>query len=59
VGFFECQACLGRGTVDDEYPITVTFPAGLVDGCTERVSLSSAGLIGVNLVLHFRAAEQL
>jgi molecular chaperone DnaJ len=54
IGRFRCQACSGSGTLPDEIPVLITFPGGIRDGFTTRVSLGRLGLRGHSLILRFR-----
>ncbi len=44
MGFFECQRCAGTGELVTEYPLLLTFPAGIGDGDTAKVSLRRWGI---------------
>ena len=51
---FPCQQCRGRGIVVAEYPVVLTFPAGVADSSTARVSLEPLGLPDLYLSVHVR-----
>ena len=55
--FFRCLRCGGSGVAAREYPIEISFPRGVRDGATGRISLREAGLSHVTLTLHFRIRE--
>ncbi len=57
LGFFECPRCLGSGLVDTEYPVPISFEAGIVDGSAGQVSLDQLGLHHVRLIVHFRVTD--
>lgn len=44
IGFYECWYCDGTGTVQGEYPINLTFPAGLTNNYVVEVPLDSLGI---------------
>jgi molecular chaperone DnaJ len=44
IAFFDCQRCAGTGELVVEYPLLLTFPAGIADGDTARVSLRRWGI---------------
>lgn len=50
---YRCQACHGAGTVTQEHPVSVPFPAGVQDNTTLFASLDPLGLEGARLALHF------
>jgi len=51
--FFVCRRCLGQGTISDEYPLLITFPAGIPHQHIETLPLDRAGLRNVYLRVHF------
>jgi curved DNA-binding protein CbpA len=54
---FACARCLGRGFVDAEYPLEITFPAGIADRSTWTIPFRRPGLDDAYLVLRFRVGE--
>jgi hypothetical protein len=54
VGFYECGFCAGRGTIVEQRPVWLVFPAGVTDHSTARVSLAQLGLPDLYLVVRFR-----
>ncbi len=50
--FYRCRPCAGRGFISVEYPLLLTFPAGVSAGDTYRVSLADLGL-KATLVVRF------
>jgi DnaJ-class molecular chaperone len=53
IGFFDCQRCAGTGELMAEYPLLLTFPAGITDGDTVKVSLRWWGILDF-LTVYFR-----
>ena len=53
-GFFECLRCSGSGRLRGEYPVSVAFPAGIVDGDIGEARLRPPGLPDLSLRLLFR-----
>ena len=51
---FQCQHCLGHGTIVEDRPLDIVFPGGLADGSEGRISLRRPGLPDLSLVLRFR-----
>ncbi len=52
-GGYRCQACNGTGSVTQEQPVSVPFPAGIRDDMTLFASLEPIGLADARLALHF------
>jgi molecular chaperone DnaJ len=55
-GLWGCRWCSGQGTLIREYPVDITFPAGIGDGSIGRLSLGGAGPRDLALVVHFRVS---
>jgi DnaJ-class molecular chaperone len=53
VGPYRCRRCDGTGAALADRPLTVSYPAGIRDGDTGRMSLGGVGLPGSDLVVHF------
>lgn len=53
-GPYRCRRCDGTGAAMVERPLTVSYPAGIRDGDTGRMSLGGVGLPASDLVVHFR-----
>jgi len=54
VGGYECWRCEGHGALTTEYPVDVTFPAGLRDGDAVRMPLDRFGVRNFYLTILFR-----
>jgi DnaJ-class molecular chaperone len=56
VGPFECWRCDGRGIVVGEYPLLVSFPAG-ISGNVVEIPLDRFGIQNFYLRVHFRVSR--
>jgi len=54
VGGYECWRCEGHGALTTEYPVDVTYPAGLRDGDAVRMPLDRFGVRNFYLTVLFR-----
>lgn len=54
VGGYECWHCEGHGALTSEFPIDLTYPAGLRDGYVVRVPLDRFGVRNFYLTVLFR-----
>jgi DnaJ-class molecular chaperone len=54
---YRCQACHGAGTITQEHPVSVPFPAGIQNNTTLFASLDPLGLDGARLALHFTVTQ--
>ena len=54
VGPYECPRCGGHGAVTGEYPVTVSYPAGLQEDYIVRIPLERFGIHNLYLTVHFR-----
>jgi molecular chaperone DnaJ len=54
VGPYECWRCEGHGALTGEYPVMVSYPAGLQDDYTVRLSLDRLGIENFYLIVRFR-----
>ncbi|NWF86152.1 MAG: DnaJ domain-containing protein [Bryobacteraceae bacterium] len=54
VGGYECWRCAGHGALTSEFPLDVTWPAGLRDGDAVRVPLDRFGVRNFYLTVLFR-----
>lgn len=54
VGGYECWRCEGHGALTSEFPLDVTYPAGLRDGDAVRVPLDQFGVRNFYLTVLFR-----
>jgi molecular chaperone DnaJ len=53
-GPYVCWYCSGAGTITEEYPLQLSFPAGMVNNDIIRVSLGQFGIYDTHLTVHFR-----
>jgi molecular chaperone DnaJ len=54
VGPYECWECEGHGALTGEYPVMVSYPAGLQGDYTVRLSLDRLGIENFYLIVRFR-----
>jgi len=54
VGPYECWRCEGHGALTGEYPVMVSYPSGLQDDYTVRLSLDRLGIENFYLIVRFR-----
>jgi molecular chaperone DnaJ len=54
VGRFMCWHCAGQGRITGEFPVTVTFPPGMIHGHTVIVPLTELGIRNLYLTVRFR-----
>jgi molecular chaperone DnaJ len=59
VGFFECLTCNGTGTIEGEYPVTVTFPPGTPNNYAVELSLDRLGIRSSYMTVIFKVSERL
>jgi molecular chaperone DnaJ len=57
VGHYECGRCGGRGVVTVEYPVAVSYPAGLQQNYMVRLPLDRLGIHNFYLTVRFRPSE--
>lgn len=57
VGPYECWRCQGRGSITAEFPLEVTYPAGLRRDYVVQVPLDEFGIHNFYLTVRFRPAE--
>ncbi|MBV8378370.1 MAG: J domain-containing protein [Verrucomicrobia bacterium] len=57
VGLYQCSRCEGYGTLRDEYPVTVSYPAGLQQDYAVRMLLEDFSDENFYLIVRFRVAE--
>ena len=58
VGFFECWSCEGTGAVADEYPVEISFTAGLTRDYILEIPLDRYGIDNFYLKVFFRISEE-
>jgi DnaJ-class molecular chaperone len=54
IGLYECSRCEGHGVVTGEYPVRVSYPAGLQEDYIVRLPLDRFGIQNFYLTVHFR-----
>jgi molecular chaperone DnaJ len=57
VGFFECWRCDGFGFIQGEYPVTISFPAGVVNNYVAEIPLDRLGITNFYLRAIFRVSD--
>ena len=57
LGFFQCWRCDGAGVIQGEYPVTITFPSGVVNNYVVEIPLDSFGISNFYLRAIFRVSE--
>jgi DnaJ-class molecular chaperone len=58
VGYYECMRCAGEGRIDGEYPLSISYPAGLMQDHAVLVPLDRFGIHNTYLTVHFRLTAQ-
>jgi molecular chaperone DnaJ len=58
VGYYRCWKCDGDGYVQGEYPVTLTYPAGLTNNHVVQLPLDSFGIHDLYLNIIFRVGER-
>ena len=58
LGFYECWRCSGAGSLTGMYPILITYPPGIQNNQTLRLSLERFGLKNRYLNLNFRISRK-
>lgn len=56
-GPYQCWHCEGHGALTDEYPVIVSYPAGLQQDYIVRLSLDRFGIQNFYLTVRFRPTE--
>lgn len=56
IGFFECGYCGGAGFVIGEYPVSITFPAGITNNHIVHLPLHDLGITNFYLNVVFRVS---
>jgi len=54
---YQCWRCDGHGTLMDEYPVMVSYPAGLQQDYIVHLSLDRFGIGNFYLTVRFRPSE--
>jgi molecular chaperone DnaJ len=58
LGDYQCWHCGGHGSITANYPVEISYPAGLLSEYIVRVSLSEFGIRNFYLIIRFRVAGQ-
>lgn len=56
IGFYSCWRCDGVGVIQGEYPVTLTFPAGIVNNYVVEIPLDRFGIENFYLRTIFRVS---
>lgn len=56
IGFYECGRCAGEGVMSGEFPIMLSYPAGIRDGYRASMRLDHLGIGDLFLTVSFRVA---
>ena len=59
IGPYECSCCEGRGAVTGEYPVRVSYPAGLREEYLVRIPLDCFGIENFYLTVQFRPSASI
>ncbi len=57
VGAYECFRCNGQGVLSGEFPIIISYPPGISDNHTVKLSLERFGIRNLYLTATFRIGE--
>lgn len=57
VGPYECWRCSGQGILSGEYPVIISYPAGITDNHSMQLSLERYGIRNLYLTVQFRISE--
>jgi molecular chaperone DnaJ len=58
VGFYECSRCAGEGAISGEVPVSVSFPAGLMQDHAVAIPLERFGIMNLQLTVLFRLTDE-
>ncbi len=58
VGFYTCWRCAGEGSIRGEFPVTVSYPAGIRDNHTVLIPLDRFGIHNLYLSVCFRITRE-
>jgi molecular chaperone DnaJ len=58
VGLYQCWRCQGHGSITADYPLEVTYPAGVLNEYVVRVPLSRFGIENFYLTARFRVSGE-
>ena len=57
VGIYDCSRCAGEGAISGEVPVSVSFPAGLMQDHAAVISLERFGIMNLQLTVLFRLTD--
>jgi molecular chaperone DnaJ len=57
IGYYACRQCAGAGVIVGEYPVTLTYPPGIVDNYVAEIPLDQFGISNFYLKVIFRFGE--
>jgi len=57
MGLYECSRCAGEGAISGEVPVSVSFPAGLMQDHAVVISLERFGIMNLQLTVLFRLTD--
>ncbi|MBN1665292.1 MAG: J domain-containing protein [Deltaproteobacteria bacterium] len=57
VGYYECHQCAGEGAITGEMPVSISFPAGLMQDHAVIISLERFGIRNLQLTVLFRLID--
>ena len=57
IGPYECRRCAGEGAMSGEFPIMLSYPAGIKDGFQTSLQLNSLGIRNLYLTTRFRVVS--
>jgi DnaJ-class molecular chaperone len=58
IGFHECWRCAGEGAITGEFPLNISFPAGIPGSHTVQVPLDRFGIYNMYLTVNFSVSEE-
>lgn len=58
LGYYQCWHCGGHGSITADYPIVISYPAGLLNEYIVRVSLGEFGIRNFYLTIRLRVTTQ-
>jgi len=58
IGYYRCWKCDGDGVIQGEYPVTLTYPPGIVNSHMIQLPLDSFGIHDLYLNIIFRVGER-
>lgn len=58
IGYYRCWKCDGAGFIQGEYPVTLTYPPGILNSHVVQLPLDSFGIHDLYLNIIFRVGER-